>query len=266
MKQHSGKRRKRFARILTVVLALVLVFSLSASALAQGSGDNNGKANQDKTNSGKSDEEHGNGSANANKNGATGKRDYNGINVDKIRLAIESVTDETQKAELTALLDDYLAALDAKTTELTDKGGASLSELSQAAADARSALKSALETAGYTLGSILGWQEFKYDYTYGGATLNLETIAEKIAALDDSDENKAALLALLDEYQTALDAQATAGEGVDLEALEAAVKDAREALVDALNEAGIVPLWTRDQDLLKIHDPDATDDSGVTGD
>ena len=262
MKQHTGKRKKMFARVLTVVLALVLVFSLSASALAaQGSADSNGKSDQEKTNSGKSDEEHGNGSTS--KNGAAEKRDYNGINVDKIRLAIESVTDETQKAELTALLDEYLAALDAKTTELTAKGDSSLSELSKAAADARSALKTALDDAGYTLGSILGWQEFKLGYTYGGATLNLETIAERIAALDDGDENKAALLTLLADYQTALDAQAIAGEDADLEALEEAAKAAREALVDALNEAGVVPLWTRDQDLLKIHDPDAQDDTVI---
>lgn len=266
MKHFFSKRKKRFARIISVVLILTMVFAFSTSALAA---QNQPSGSDSPGRSGNSHEDHdtgngnspdGNGRGNTYKNGADGKRDYNGINVDKIRLAIESVADETQKAELTTLLDAYLSTLDAKASELASGLGGSLSALSQAAADARSALKTALENAGFTLGSILGWQEFKLGYTHGDAALNLEVITAEIAALDDTDANKDALLALLSEYQTALDAQATAGEGLDLVALEEAVKTAKENLVEALNAVGILPLLLQDQDMSSINDPVASDD------
>ena len=60
----------------------------------------------------------------------------------------DSVTDEATKLELTALLEAYTAALTDKDAALAS-GGASLSELSQLASDARSALKDGLEVAGF---------------------------------------------------------------------------------------------------------------------
>jgi len=261
MKQHSGTIKKNFARILTIVLVVAMTLAFSASALAapKSSSDTespgnsgNAHANKDTKADDKADK------SNGSKNGSAGEKDYYGISVEKIQLAIDSVTDETEKAELQALLDEYTAALDSKTGDL---GSQSMSELAQAASDARKALKDALDESGYTLGSILGWQEWKYtfNYQYNNLEDNLEAIAEKIAALDDSDENKAVLEALMTAYQDALAAEAAAGEDADLEALADAVKDAKTELYQALDAAGILPL--QEQDMLQLHDPDAESDS-----
>ena len=136
------------------------------------------------------------------------------------------------------LLNAYLVALDNKDAALTDKTG-SVSELAQIASDARTALKDGLESVGYTLGSVLGWQEWK-DWP-GDEPLDLERIAAAIAALDDADETKLILTQLLATYQTALDALTAAGE-TPSEELQEAEKDAKQALMKALYEAGLLPL------------------------
>ncbi len=162
---------------------------------------------------------------------------YRGISVEKITIAIESVTDEATRLSLTELLNAYITALTDKDTALVS-GGGSLSELSQAASAARSALKDGLEEAGFTLGSVLGWQEWK---DYGIETLNLDEVAAAIAALDDLDANKAALEELLTAYQAALAAQEAGGEA-DEDQLREAAQAAREALLEALYTTGIYPL------------------------
>jgi hypothetical protein len=257
MKQYSGKIKKGFARILTIVLTFAMVLAFSASALAAPKSSSDTEAPGNSGNAHASKDEKTNDKAdksNGNKNGSAGEKDYYGISVEKIQLAIDSVTDETEKAALQALLDEYTAALDAKTGDVDAQA---MSELAQAASDARKALKDGLDESGFTLGSILGWQEWKYTYNYEYNNLqdNLETIAEKIAALDDTDENKAVLEALLTAYQDALAAEAAAGEDADLEALADAVKDAKTGLYQALTAAGILPL--QEQDMLQLHDPDA---------
>jgi hypothetical protein len=122
----------------------------------------------------------------------------------------------------------------------------SLSELSQAASAARSALKNALEEAGFTLGSVLGWQEWK-DYGLE-EELDLEGIALAIAALDDTDLNKETLTSLLTAYHTALAALDTATE-TDEDALKEPADTARDALLEALILSGLYPVTLAEESI-----------------
>ena len=218
-------------RILPVVLAMVFLLVFSASALAAPD-----KGDRD---TGKPDwvaEKNANKVKDQKQKTIEAKERYRGISIEKITLAIDSVADEATKLELTALLEAYTAALTDKDAALAD-GVGSLSELSQLASDTRSALKDGLEVAGFTLGSVLGWQEWK---DYGNEQLDLEAIALAIAALDDTDENKEALSLLLAAYQDALGAMETADEENE-ELLRETLKDARETLLEALGLTGISP-------------------------
>ncbi|MEZ4508447.1 MAG: hypothetical protein R2912_01060 [Eubacteriales bacterium] len=224
-------------RILPVVLAMVFLMVFSASALAA----------PDKTDrdTGKPDwvaEKNENKVKEQKQKTIEAKERFRGISIDKISLAIDSVTDEATKLELTALLEAYTAALTDKDAAL-ETGTGALSELSQLASDARSALKEGLDVAGFTLGSVLGWQEWK---DYGNEQLDLEAIALAIAALDDTDENKEALSLLLSAYQDALSAMETADEENE-ELLRETLKDARETLLEALGLTGISPLVQPDE-------------------
>jgi len=137
------------------------------------------------------------------------------------------------------MLDAYIAALMDKDASLAS-GEMSMSELSQAASAARSALKDALEEAGFTLGSVLGWQEWK-DYGLVDDSLDLEGIALAITALDDTDLNKETLASLLTAYQTALAALEIATEA-DEDALKESADAARDALLEALILSGLYPV------------------------
>ena len=228
---------RAFRRIFPVLIALLLLFALNSRAFAaseQGGKHADGNGQETKE-TGKPEDKGGKSGEKTEKNE---KKQYKGVSVEKIALAIDSLTDETQKAELTALLDTYMAALDAKDEALFSKTG-DLSALSQAASTARAALKSGLESAGFTLGSILGWQEWK-QYP-NSEPLDLAAILAAIAALDDTDANKAGLSALLTEYQNALAAQAAAAEE-NMEAAKETTKAAREALLEALYTAGLFPI------------------------
>ena len=221
-------------RVLPVLLSVLFLFVFTSSALAKSdkpehdtgkpawAGENNGKQDKNQNQDRTKDSE---------------KKTYRGISTEKIALAIASVTDEETRLSLSALLDAYIAALSDKDAAL-DSGKASLSVLSKAASSARSALKDALEEAGFTLGSVLGWQEWK---DYGNEALDLEGIALAIASLDDADVNKQALTALLAAYESALAALETA-TGEEQEALEEAAKEARESLLEALYTSGLYPL------------------------
>lgn len=233
MKKWTTVLSKRILPALASVLLLV-VFSVSALAESGKPDRGTGKPDTKTTQRENAGKENGNGQE---KREEREKHSYRGISVEKIALAIESVTDEATKLELTALLEAYMAALDSKDAALINKDG-SLSELSQLASEARAALKTGLEGAGFTLGSVLGWQEWK---DYGNTALDLEAIAAAIAALDDTDENKAALGALLAAYQDALNA-AEAGSEEEGEALEEALETARDNLLEALYESGLFPL------------------------
>ncbi len=218
-------------RILPVVLAMVFLLVFSASSLAT--------ADKTDRDTGKPDwvaEKNANKVKDQKQKTIEAKKHYRGISVEKISLAIDSVADEATKLELTALLDAYIAALTDKDAALAS-GGGSLSELSQLASDTRSALKDGLEVAGFTLGSVLGCQEWK---DYGNEQLDLDAIALAIAALDDTDENKEALGLLLAAYESALGAMETADEENE-ELLRETMKDARESLLEALYLTGISP-------------------------
>lgn len=235
-------------RILPALAAVLLLAAFSASSLAESDKSDRGSGKPDKSASQRdnADKENGNGQE---KHEEQTKHTYHGISTEKIALAIESVTDEATRLELAALLEAYMSALENKDAALVNKDG-TLSELSQLASEARSALKDGLAEAGFTLGSVLGWQEWK---EYGNTALNLETIAAAIAALDDSDENKAALNALLAAYQDALTA-AEADTEENEEALEQATEAARESLLEALYQTGIFPL----QEVVPEELPEAT--------
>jgi len=240
-------------RVLPALAAVLLLAVFSVSALAESGKSDHGTGKPDKTTSqrGNSDQDNGNGQE---KHEEKVKNTYHGISTDKIALAIESVTDEATKMELTALLEAYMAALENKDAALAAKDG-SLSELSQLASEARAALKTSLESAGFTLGSVLGWQEWK---DYGNSALNMEAIAAAIAALDETDANKAALSVLLAAYQEALSA-AEAGTEENEEALQQATEAAREALLEALYESGIFPLQETVPEELPEATPEVTE-------
>lgn len=226
-------------RVFPVMLATLMLLAFSSQALALSERPQSSLA---KSSSEAGESEHGNsGNKKEKKVKKTEQTEettrYHGISVEKITLAIDSVSDEATKAELAELLETYTTALENKDGALTD--GTGLSELAHAASDARKALKDGLEEAGFTLGSVLGWQEWKE--WPGETALNLDQIAAVIAALDDLDGNKEALTALMTAYQDALAAEGLATDE-DKEALEEATKTARDALLEALFEAGLLPL------------------------
>ena len=226
-------------RLVPILVSLVLLFAMAPRALAAGRGKPIGKPSKPESTQTSEPKEK--------KTEAPGKptpspeepssKKYTGISVDKIANAIESVTDSEQQSELTKLLDTYKATLDEKSGALLSKTG-SMSELSQAASDARKALKDGLKEAGFTLGSVLGWQEWKQ---YQNTDSNLQSIVDAIAALEDTDANKALLSELLAAYQNALKAEAAAAEE-NKEALVEATNAAHEALFEALFLAGLLPM------------------------
>lgn len=226
-----------FRRIFPVLIAMLLLFALNNRAFADSeqSGKHAGSGGQETKQTGKPEDKGG-------KSGETPKmaekKQYKGISVEKIALAIDSLTDEAQKAELTTLLNAYMAALDAKDEALAMKAE-DFSALSQTASAARAALKSGLENAGFTLGSVLGWQEWKL-YP-NSEPLDTAAISAAIAALDDTDANKSVLDGLLAEYQNALAAQTAAAEE-NMEAAKETTQAARDALLEALYTAGLFPV------------------------
>jgi hypothetical protein len=221
-----------YTRVLPLVLSLVFLLVFSASALAE-----SGKPERDTGKPGWADEKSDKENKERNENQERVKKSYRGISTEKIALAIASVTDEETKLALSAMLDAYIAALSDKDAALAS-GGFKMSDLSKAVSAARSTLKNGLEAAGFTLGSVLGWQEWKF---YGNEILDLEAIALVIAALDDTDLNKEALASTLAAYESALAAFETAGE-TDEELLREAAKEAHNALLKALYTAGLYPL------------------------
>lgn len=242
---------KRFlTRVLPIALSFALVMVFSASALAESDKserenkkpdwagqqdedqDEDGEQEQDKDRNKEREEEQ-------EEKQEREHKEYRGISTEKIALAIESVTDEATKASLTAMLEAYIAALTDKDAALAS-GEMSMSELSKAASAARAALKDALEEAGFTLGSILGWQEWK-EYGLDEDELDLEGIVLAITALDDTDLNKETLASLLKAYQDALAALETATEA-DEDMLEESADAAQDALLEALILSGIYPV------------------------
>lgn len=179
-------------------------------------------------------------------NGNGGKGDAKGnrpaLNTDEIETAIAALTDTDVQANLTTLLATYKAALAAQTaadtSTLTDD---EIQALADAVKTAESALLEATRTAGISSGEGRG--QFVDGHGNGVQKLNTEAIAALIAALDDTDDNKATLTDLLTAYETALVAETTADTtsltADEIAALSEATKTAADALKTAMTTAGI---------------------------
>lgn len=239
----SGKAK----RVLAVLAVFILTMSFGASALADGGRGNGAPSGapaggqQTPGVTGGQQPENGNGEQNGNPS-----REAMGANLDKIEAAIATIEDETVQASLTALLETYADALEARQAAIEANDTASISELAAAASAAKDALELAMTEAGLSLDDILSTPLQAEDGTgrmLGKPELDTESIAAEIAALDDSDENKAALEGLLNAYKVALQARvsantATMSEG-EIAALDEAVTAAEVQLREKLANAGL---------------------------
>ena len=165
------------------------------------------------------------------------------LDTDEIEAAISALDDtNADKATLTGLLSTYEAALAAQaaadTTTLTDE---EIQALADAVQSAESALLEAARSAGVIGGNGRG--QFVSGYAYGKAEMDVDTISAQIAALDDTNENKAKLSELLTAYQSALTAEQSADESTlseaEIEALQLATDAAADALKEAMENAGL---------------------------
>jgi hypothetical protein len=165
------------------------------------------------------------------------------LDTDEIAAAIAALDDSNEsKATLTSLLAAYEDALAAQTAaDTTTLSEEELQALATAVDTAEEALLAASREAELIGG--LGRGQFVNGNAYGNAELDVETIANRIAALDDTDANKAALSDLLTAYEAALTAETASGETTltetELDALHDATKTAANALKSALENAGI---------------------------
>lgn len=165
------------------------------------------------------------------------------LDTDEIEAAISALEDTNEnKATLTGLLSTYEAALAAQaaadTTTLTDE---EIQALADAVQSAESALLEAARSAGVIGGNGRG--QFVSGYAYGKVEMDVDTISAQIAALDDTNENKAKLSELLTAYQSALTAEQNADESTlseaEIEALQLATDAAADALKEAMENAGL---------------------------
>lgn len=247
-KKSVGRLSARAKRLLTVVAVFILTMSLGASALADGgraggaSGGAPAGGQQTPGDTGGQRPENGNGEQNG-----SPARGAVGANLDKIEDAIAAIEDETVQASLTALLEAYADALEAKQAAIEANDTDSIFELAAAASAAKDALDLAMAEAGLSLDDILAEPELVEDGTgraLGKPELDTESIAAGIAALDDSDENKVALEGLLNAYQVALQARASADTASmtedEIAALDQAVTAAEVELREKLANAGLL--------------------------
>ena len=248
-----GRLSVRAKRLLAVVAVFILTMSLGASALADGgrAGGAPGGAPSggQQTPGGANGQQPENGDGAALPGGAQNgspARGAVGANLDKIEAAIAAIADEAVQANLTALLEAYADALEAKQAAIEANDTDSISELAAAASAAKDALELGMAEAGLSLDSILTEPERAEDGTgraLGKPELDAESIAAGIAALEDSDANKAALEGLLNAYRTALQARAAANTasmtGGEIAALDQAVTAAEVDLREKLANAGL---------------------------
>ena len=165
------------------------------------------------------------------------------LDVTKVEEAISALDDSNaDKATLTGLLSDYEAALTAQAAADTSSlSEAELQALADAVQSAEEALLEAARSAGVIGGEGRG--QFVSGYAYGKAEMNVEAITAQIAALDDTNTNKAQLATLLKAYQDALSAEQNADTSAlseeELAALQTATKTAADALKEAMENAGL---------------------------
>ncbi len=240
--------RTRTKRYFAAVIAIVLTLALSNVALAD-SGKTGGQPGAQQSQQPKGNDPQSGTTPSPDmksENGNEGRNvEMTGVNVDKIEAAIAALTDTDVQESLTALLDAYVAALEAKQTAI-EANETDLTDLTSAVTAAKAALDAALEDAGVSTDTIYGVPEEANDGTgrmNNQPALDTDEIAAAIAALDDSDENKATLTALLAAYEEALaavnDADTSSLTDDELEALQDALDDAEDALLAATKDAGV---------------------------
>lgn len=255
MKEHQIKKRAaglrgRTKRYLVAVIAIVLTLALSTAALADNGRGSQPVGQKTDTQTPSNPGDAPSGTPSSDKNGKqNGKQnaEMEGLNVEKIEAAIAALTDEDVKASLTTLLSAYVDAWTAKQEAVASKETDSLSELTAAITAAKTALDAALESAGIATDTLYGVPEEAKDgtgKTNNRPTLDTDKIEAAIAALDDTDANKATLTELLSGYEAALAAQAAADTATlseeELQALADAVQSAETALLEAARDAGVI--------------------------
>lgn len=246
MKEHRYSLRAvlrgRTKRYFVAVIAIILVLAFSTTALAA------------KSNGGGTDAQSGatpqNPPNNPNNNGNNNNRYKAKIgvpNLNKIEKAIASLTDESAKAELTALLSVYQDAWTAKQDAVAANETDSLAALTEAITSAKAALDAALETAGVSMDAIYGVPVEALDgigHRDRRPELDVNKILATIATLPDHNADKAMLTSLLNAYQEALRAQHAADSVMlreeEMQMLSYQVRYAEEALLLASREAGII--------------------------
>ena len=253
--KHGSRKavRGRTKRYLVAVVALFLALAISTTALAAngngitqatlGADAQSGATKKPPSGGNGNGGVNGGGSQNSNRN----KAKIGAPNFDKIAKAIAAMTDESVKANLTALLTAYESAWTAKQDAVAANDTTSLDTLTAAFTAAKDALDSALASAGVTLDAVYGVPTKALDGSNRAEhrpTLDAEKVLAAIATLDDTNADKATLTALLNEYQLALAAQTQADfasltEQARLE-LAYAVRSAEEALLLAARDAGII--------------------------
>ena len=284
MKKAKSRRglTARAKRVLAVIAVLILTLSFGATALADG-GRTNGSSGGAPSGGQQTPGGTGGGQQPANTNGTQSgagqqggtqpgdqTREAAGMNVDKIEVAIAALEDETVQASLTTLLNTYVEALEAKQAALTANETDEISDLTAAVTAAKEALETALTEAGLSLETILGTEEQANDGTgraFGKPALDTTSIATAIAALDDTDENKATLETLLATYETALEAQSSADTSAltedEIAALDEAVTAAETALREALTSAGLSVNLDQPQDQAGKNGKSALDTTSI---
>jgi len=255
-KSVRGRTKRRFVAVIAIILALA--FSTTALA-AKGNGGATAPAGTDAQSGATAQPPAGNngnsnGGGNGNQTNNRNKAKIGAPNLDKIVKAIAAVTDETLKANLTALLTAYEEAWAAKQDAVAANDTASLSALTDAITAAKVTLDAALSDAGVSLDKVYGVPVEALDgsaHRNRRPVLDADQILAAIATLPDTNADKATLTSLLNEYQVALAAQNAANfaslTSQEQEQLMYTVRRAEEALLLASREAGLIGGYGRGQ-------------------
>ena len=247
-----GTKVHRTKRYLIGIVVLLMLLAISATALAdngRGAGGNGGQqkpgGSSSQPQSSPDPSSTAKGQPDQQGNGMQNKQGFV-VNTDKIAKAIAALDDEALQASLTTLLESYESALDAKQTALDAKNTTDLDTLSSAVDAAKETLDAALAAAGISTDNLYGVPEEANDGTgrmENRPSLDTDEISAAIAALDDTDANKATLTSLLEAYETAVAAQSSADTSSltddEIKALADAVQSAEQALLKATKAAGI---------------------------
>lgn len=267
----NRNRSPRVKRYLAAIVALLLILSVSTTALAENKkgggqsqqGGSSGQPPQSSPKQSASGQEHANGKSNGPSNTGVPEEANDGtgrmqnrpaMDTNEIAAAIAALEDSnTQKATLTTLLNAYETALAAQSADgVSSRTNEEQKTLADAVQAAERALLEATKAAGITGGVGRG----QFVNGYGNAPMDTESIAAAIAALDDSDANKATLTNLLAAYEAARTAQTSADTTSlaedEIAALADATRAAEQALQEALKNAGLAEEPIQEQNQRQI--------------